>query len=185
HRRRYRDRHGRARPPTFVRPLLHHQARREGNWPRTQHSLRYRPLLAGRDFRREPPGRGLHVRDSPAALLLRVLGCRARARSVRRRARRRTILVVEDELAVRQFTVQVLTSAGHQVLQAASAEEALLVAAHYSLPIHLLLTDMVMPGLNGRELAGRIGPLHPEVRVLLVSGYSEVLIGDGALDEAF
>ncbi len=96
-----------------------------------------------------------------------------------------TILVVEDELAVRQFTVQVLTSAGHQVLQAASAEEALLVAAHYSLPIHLLLTDMVMPGLNGRELAGRIGPLHPEVRVLLVSGYSEVLTGDGALDEAF
>ena len=93
--------------------------------------------------------------------------------------------MVEDELAVRQFTVQVLTSAGHQVLQAASAEEALLVAAHYSLPIHLLLTDMVMPGLNGRELAGRIGPLHPEVRVLLVSGYSEVLIGDGALDEAF
>jgi PAS domain S-box-containing protein len=96
-----------------------------------------------------------------------------------------TILVVEDELAVRQFAVEVLTTAGHQVLQAANAEEALLVAAHYSLPIHLLLTDMVMPGLNGRELAGRIGPLHPEARILLVSGYSEILTGDGALDADF
>lgn len=93
-----------------------------------------------------------------------------------------TILMVEDEMAVRRFAVEVLTAAGHRVLQAASAEEALLVAAHYSLPIHLLLTDMVMPGLNGRELAARIGQLHPEARVLLVSGYSETLTRDGALD---
>jgi len=93
-----------------------------------------------------------------------------------------TILVVEDELAVRQFAAAVLTAAGHQVLQAANAEEALLVGAHYSLPIHLLLSDMVMPGLNGRELAARMGPLHPEARVLLVSGYSEILASDGGLD---
>jgi PAS domain S-box-containing protein len=97
----------------------------------------------------------------------------------------RTILMVEDELAVRQFAVEVLTAAGHQVLQAASAEEALLVATHYSLPIHLLLTDVVMPGLNGRELAVRIGPLHPEARVLLVSGYSDIVTGDGTLDARF
>jgi CheY-like chemotaxis protein len=96
-----------------------------------------------------------------------------------------TILMVEDELVVRQFAVEVLTAAGHQVLQAASAEEALLVATHYSLPIHLLLTDVVMPGLNGRELAVRIGPLHPETRVLLVSGYSDIVTGEGALDTGF
>ena len=92
-----------------------------------------------------------------------------------------TILIVEDELAVRKFAVEVLTGAGHQVLQAANAEEALELAAHYSLPIHLLLTDMVMPGLNGHELAARISRIHPETPVLLVSGYSEVLTGDGAL----
>ena len=92
-----------------------------------------------------------------------------------------TILVVEDELVVRKFAVEVLTGAGHQVLQAANAEEALELAAHYSLPIHLLLTDMVMPGLNGHELAARISRIHPETSVLLVSGYSEILTGDDAL----
>jgi CheY-like chemotaxis protein len=96
-----------------------------------------------------------------------------------------TVLVVEDELAVRQFAVEVLAGSGHQMLQAANAEEALDVAARHNLPIDLLLTDMVMPGLNGRDLADRIRAIHPETRVLLVSGYSEVLAADGRLAAGF
>jgi CheY-like chemotaxis protein len=90
-----------------------------------------------------------------------------------------TILLVEDEPLVRRLAVEVLTSSGHQVLQAANAEEALRVAEHYSLPVDLLVTDMVMPGINGRDLAARLGGTHPEARVLIVSGFSETLTGGG------
>jgi PAS domain S-box-containing protein len=90
-----------------------------------------------------------------------------------------TILLVEDEPLVRRLAVEVLTSSGHQVLQAANAEEALRVAEHYSLPVDLLVTDMVMPGINGRDLATRLGGTHPEARVLIVSGFSETLTGGG------
>jgi PAS domain S-box-containing protein len=96
-----------------------------------------------------------------------------------------TVLVVEDEPAVRQFAVEVLAGSGHRMLQAANAEEALLESTRYSLPIDLLLTDMVMPGINGLDLAGRIRAIHPETRVLLVSGYSEVLTAEGKLEAGF
>ncbi len=95
-----------------------------------------------------------------------------------------TVLVVEDEPAVRQFAVEVLTGCGYQVLHAASAEEALRIGTRYALPINLLLTDMVMPGINGRELARQMMAIHPESRVLLVSGHSEILAGEGGMLEA-
>ena len=93
-----------------------------------------------------------------------------------------TILVVEDESAVRQFAIEVLADSGYDVLEAANADEALALARQHERPIHLLLTDMVMPGLHGRELAERLREVHPESRVLLVSGYSKTLVADNTLD---
>jgi len=92
-----------------------------------------------------------------------------------------TVLVVEDEVVVRRFVKEVLGNSGYHVLEAADAEEALAIAGRYQLPIHLLLTDMVMPGPDGRELARHLKHVHPESRVVIVSGYSETLALDKAL----
>jgi signal transduction histidine kinase/CheY-like chemotaxis protein len=88
-----------------------------------------------------------------------------------------TILVVEDEGAVREAVVRILQRAGHTVLQATNPLEALdLVDAHPE-TIHLLLTDMVMPHLSGKELAARFRALRSDAVVLYMSGYSEQELG--------
>ncbi|HYK82683.1 MAG TPA: PAS domain S-box protein [Gemmatimonadales bacterium] len=84
-----------------------------------------------------------------------------------------TVLLAEDEAPVRAVARQVLERHGYQVLEAASAEAALDIANRYSGPIHLLLTDVIMPGLNGRELALRLATLRPEARVIYMSGYTD------------
>jgi two-component system, cell cycle sensor histidine kinase and response regulator CckA len=95
-----------------------------------------------------------------------------------------TILVVEDEPKVREIIVRVLRSAGYQVLEAASGAEAVDRERLTPGPIHLLLTDVVMPGLGGREAAERILAGRPRTRVLYVSGYTRDAISRrGVLDE--
>jgi two-component system cell cycle sensor histidine kinase/response regulator CckA len=84
-----------------------------------------------------------------------------------------TVLVVEDEAPVRSVARQVLERHGYTVLEAPSAEAALDIATRYSGTIHLLLTDVVMPGLNGRELATRLANLRPDARVIFMSGYTD------------
>jgi two-component system cell cycle sensor histidine kinase/response regulator CckA len=83
-----------------------------------------------------------------------------------------TILLAEDEEAVRTLAVRALRMRGYAVIAAASGEEALRIAAERVEPVDLLVTDMVMPGMNGRELAHRLRDGWPGMRVLLVSGYS-------------
>jgi PAS domain S-box-containing protein len=93
-----------------------------------------------------------------------------------------TILLVEDESAVRHFAATVLARSGYTVLQAATGDEALLLAERYHKPIHLLFTDIVMPGLSGRDLARCFSAIHAESKVLLTSGYSETLAAKDSLD---
>ncbi len=94
-----------------------------------------------------------------------------------------TVLVVEDEDGVRALTSKILQTAGYTVLEAASAEEALVVCDRYTGPIHVMVTDVVMPGLSGRELARRIETLRPRMRVLYISGYTEeAIVQHGVLD---
>ncbi len=88
-----------------------------------------------------------------------------------------TILVVEDESAVREAVVRILQRAGHTVLQAANPLEALDLVDAYPETIHLLLTDMVMPHLSGKELAARFRALRPASVVLYMSGYTEQELG--------
>jgi PAS domain S-box-containing protein len=84
-----------------------------------------------------------------------------------------TILIAEDQPSVRHFASTVLRSSGYQVLEAASGEEALSVAASHAGAIHLLLTDIVMPGMSGRTLAARLAIERPGLKILYMSGYAE------------
>ena len=93
-----------------------------------------------------------------------------------------TILVTEDEEQVRQLVRGILQRHGYQVLAAASPAEALVLLQMHAGDIQLLLTDVVMPGMNGRELAERVTTLRPDVRVLYVSGHAAGVVDDqGAL----
>jgi DNA-binding NtrC family response regulator len=95
-----------------------------------------------------------------------------------------TILLVEDEPAVRQLAERVLSKLGYKVLEAISPEDAERLAADNGAGIHLLLTDVVMPGISGRELAKRLSARCPQMRVLYMSGYTyNVIAQDGTLEE--
>ncbi|HUG44598.1 MAG TPA: PAS domain S-box protein, partial [Acidobacteriota bacterium] len=84
-----------------------------------------------------------------------------------------TILVVEDDKSVLSLAVRVLESAGYKILQAEDGREALRLLKASKSPVHLTLTDVVMPGINGRELAERLRELRPETKVLFTSGYTD------------
>ena len=83
-----------------------------------------------------------------------------------------TILVVDDEPDVCELARDCLVPAGYKVLQAGNGEEALRVAEAYTEPIHLLLTDVVMPGLSGHRLAAELRRQRPDVSVLFMSGFA-------------
>lgn len=96
-----------------------------------------------------------------------------------------TILVAEDETVLREVICKSLQSFGFIVLAAADGREALYIAAEHKGPIHLLLTDVVMPHMNGTELAGRLAKLHPDIKILYMSGHAEnALTSHGLLQKA-
>lgn len=106
---------------------------------------------------------------------------------------RTTILVVEDEAAVRSVVGRILRRWGYHVLEAASGDEALEICQGYGERIHLLLTDVIMPGMSGREVAERIGAIRPDIQVIYMSGYTAEVIdirvvqrdGDAFLQKPF
>ncbi len=97
---------------------------------------------------------------------------------------RRTVFVVEDEDVVRRITCRVLERLGYHVLSAPDGEAALAMIDPVQTPIDLLVTDLVMPRLNGREVAAKFADAYPGLRVLFVSGYTDEAVGHlGTLDE--
>lgn len=92
---------------------------------------------------------------------------------------RETVLIVEDESAVRDLAGEFLQSAGYSVLMAQDASEALSIAKAAVTPIHVLLTDVVMPGMRGPELAEKLKRLRPNLKVVYMSGYLDYAEGDG------
>jgi len=99
------------------------------------------------------------------------------------RGGRETILVVEDEEPLRQLVSLVLRKAGYTVIEAADGEKALAAARAHRGPLHLLVTDVIMPGMSGRDLADEMSALLPETKILFVSGYTDdALVPQGRLD---
>jgi CheY-like chemotaxis protein len=84
-----------------------------------------------------------------------------------------TVLLAEDEDGVRALVLQVLRQSGYTVLEARNGEEALSLSERHAGPIHLLLTDVVMPRLGGGRLARRMGRVRPDTRVLFMSGFAD------------
>jgi two-component system cell cycle sensor histidine kinase/response regulator CckA len=85
-----------------------------------------------------------------------------------------TILLVEDEQALRELIRDLLINSGYKVFESESPEKAIHMARQYAGPIHLLLTDVIMPGMSGRALAQQLAAFRPEVKVVYISGYAEL-----------
>jgi CheY-like chemotaxis protein len=94
-----------------------------------------------------------------------------------------TVLVVEDQADVRRLATGILHAHNYTVLEAPDATTAIDLAERHPSPIHLLLTDVVLPGMNGRELAERLRVQRPEIKILYTSGYTrDVIAHRGVLD---
>jgi two-component system, cell cycle sensor histidine kinase and response regulator CckA len=94
-----------------------------------------------------------------------------------------TVLLVEDEPEVRSLVQRILKTQGYTVVTAANPDEALAIAREFRGPIQLMVTDVVMPGMSGLQLAERLNPTRPDMKVLFVSGYTNDAIGhQGVLD---
>jgi PAS domain S-box-containing protein len=94
-----------------------------------------------------------------------------------------TVLIVEDETNLRRMACQYLEKQGYRILEAADGAAAVQICVAHQGPIDLLLTDVIMPGMNGHELAERVRSLRPDTKVLYMSGYTENVIGhNGTLD---
>jgi DNA-binding response OmpR family regulator len=93
-----------------------------------------------------------------------------------------TVLVVDDEEAVRRLACRMLTWSGYQALEARHGREALSTIAEYPGPIHLVLTDMKMPGMNGRELGREIQARWPGKPILYMSGFASEVFANGLLE---
>ncbi len=119
------------------------------------------------------PGRGTTFRIHLPRVEGEVDPPTARARGIEDHRGTETVLLVEDEDAVRTLVLAILKQKGYAVLTARNGGEALLVCERHSGSIDLMLTDVVMPGMGGKDLARRLAPLRPEMKTLYMSGYTD------------
>lgn len=93
------------------------------------------------------------------------------------------MLLVEDEDMVRNLTTELLEEHGYHVLRANGGEEAMRLSGEHTAPIHLLLTDVVMPKMSGKDVADQMRVFHPETKVLFMSGYTDdAIVHHGIVD---
>ena len=98
--------------------------------------------------------------------------------------RGQTVLLVEDEDAIRRLGIRLLEKMGYRVLSASAPSEAIHLVEQEANKIDLLLTDVVMPEMNGRDLANRLQEIDPNIKVLFMSGYTNnVIVHRGVLDD--
>ena len=182
---RYRPGHSARGVGAPLRAVLHHQGARQGDRPGAGDRARHRPPERRPDPRRERAGAGRPLRHPLPPGRRGDRGRRRAATPHTRRSRRgsEVVLLVEDEDNIREPAVEILESRGYKVLSAADAVQALAAAEGHHGPIHILVTDVVMPGLSGSQLAQRLLRRRPEIQVLYISGYPEDSISHhGVLD---
>jgi two-component system cell cycle sensor histidine kinase/response regulator CckA len=105
-------------------------------------------------------------------------------------SRSQTVLVVDDDRQLLDLVRAILQDAGFRVITAEDGAQALKIAVEYQDPIRLLLTDIVLPEMSGRKLAQCMGPLHPEMKILFMSGYGDHIVhreeyGESLLSKPF
>lgn len=96
---------------------------------------------------------------------------------------RETVLLAEDDFAIRRLAKDILVERGYRVLEAQDGAHALRIATDYPAPIHILLTDVVMPRMDGKTLAARLAAVHPGLKVIFMSGYSDELTSTEANEQ--
>jgi PAS domain S-box-containing protein len=129
------------------------------------------------------PGMGATFRIGLPLAAQPVLQCQSAKPSPTQLEGSETVLVVEDQDEVRRLALSVLRKFGYQTLEARSGPDALSVAESYAGPIHLMLTDMVMPGMTGKRLAEHLRPVRPDMKVVYMSGYTaDVITRHGILE---
>jgi len=130
------------------------------------------------------PGAGAHVTlDSPRASSQEAPRAEPAPAAAPPQADREVVLLVEDEYGVRKLVRKMLVQQGYRVIEASSGEEALRLCDRHSGSIHLLLSDVVMPNMSGRELAERLCAARPDLRVLYMTGYTEdAIVQHGVLE---
>jgi CheY-like chemotaxis protein len=95
------------------------------------------------------------------------------------------VLIVEDQEEVRNLTSMILRSVGYEVLEAANGADAIAKVARHGRPVRLLVTDVIMPGMNGRDLAAQLTGAQPGMKVIFMSGYTDhVMTQNGVLDNS-
>jgi len=95
-----------------------------------------------------------------------------------------TILVVEDEEEVLKLAGKILEGQGYRILETSNGDDALVACEKYKSSIHLMLADIVMPGMSGSELAKLLKPLYPEIKILYMSGYTDnAIVRHGILEK--
>ena len=165
-----------------IRAVLHHQARRRRNRARPGHRLRDRHpgRRADPDLLRTRGGTTFTIMlpvTAEAAIPV------AEPVPYQRTPKGETVLVVEDEEALREVTKRILARNGYHVITAANGPEALDIARDHPGEIHLLVTDVVMPHMLGKEVAEKMRVIKPGIEVLFMSGYARpVLASQGRLD---
>ena len=174
---RHRRGHGRRHPGAHVRAVLQHQGDRATHRAGAGDGVRDHPAEPRPHRGGQRAGAGHHHPHLPAPHRRR----RRRRSPPRPRARQfpprtETVLLVEDDALLLQLVSEVLRQAGYQVLEASNAGEALLACEQHTGEIHLLLSDVVLPRLNGLELAARVRRQHPNLRVAFMSGYADETI---------
>ncbi len=170
------DRHRQGTSGQDLRSLLHDQAGRTGHGPGPCHRVRHRQADRRLHHGRFRNRQGHDLPHLPAALPAR--GKRRAAVEPERAAPRDvtgqdTILLVEDEEAVRSFAARALRMRGYNVLEASGGEEALEIVRNATAPIHLLITDVVMPNMDGPTMVRAVKRIKPEMAVIFMSGYAE------------
>ena len=166
-----------------LRAVFHHQGKRQGNGPRPEHGAQHCQAERRRYLGQQHAGERRYLHRVPAVRRAEWENGQEASSAPRQvAAGSETVLLVEDEDPVRRLLVQVLHRRGYKVLEAANGEEALRLFEKHGAEIHLVLTDMVMPKMTGRELAEHVRRLRPDTKVMFMSGYTDdVLVRTGAL----